>query len=84
MIRVKPPMSLWLRIVDQVASERHLRPEEIRRHTRMRPYVYARRECWKRVIQERPNTSINAMAAMTGFDHATVLFGLKWLARKYQ
>ncbi len=77
---IAPSKSAWLKAVEMASYDAWILPEWIldgRRHKRV---VRARWAAWRYLRDMNPNYSVAGMARTTGYDHTTILWGLKRLA----
>jgi hypothetical protein len=69
------PQSKWRRIATEEAVASNLDPIAVMAGVRLRPYVQARWRAWSRLIDQ--GHSYKSVASASGFDHTTVMHGVK-------
>jgi hypothetical protein len=74
-IRRGCPPSKWRRIATEEAQASKLDPVAVMAGVRLRPYVQARWRAWDRLISD--GHSYKSVAKASGFDHTTVMHGVK-------
>ena len=75
-----PPPEIWRIIVRQTAREARVGAREIMGYNPSQNVVWARWTAWKRLLDEYPQYSIAGLARVSGWDHTTILHGLKRLS----
>lgn len=73
--RKQCPPSKWRRIATEEAVASNLDPVAVLAGVHLRPHVYARWRAWERLISD--GHSYKSIATASGFDHTTVMHGVK-------
>ena len=69
-------------IIRQVALKYRFLPERLTTHGKWRPLVKARQEAWARIIIETGYSSPRVARITGGFDHTSVLYGVRQYAAR--
>ena len=75
--RTEPPASAWINAASHEAREAGLRPNLVLAGCRHREFAFARARAFKTVLDAHPNCSIAGLGRVSGFDHTTILAGVR-------
>ena len=76
---VEPPAELWTSIAIEEAVRAFLPPNAVLNGDKRHRASLARWRAWKRLLDMPENFTIAGVARVSGWDHTTILYGLKRL-----
>lgn len=73
----EPRRADWIRVVSAHAKAQQLAPREVMAGRKFRPAVIARWRAFQQMLDEFPNMSMAGLGRVSGFDHTSILHGLR-------
>lgn len=77
--RFQPTDEEWHRIASEEAAKANIRIAHVVGPSNVRAHAQARWRAWRRILDENPHCSIAGVARVSGWDHTSLLSGLKRL-----
>lgn len=74
-----PTKGEWIAAATRAALAAGINPTHVMRGSCQRSHVRARWAAWKAILDQNPNYSIKGLSVVSGFDHSTLLHGMKRL-----
>lgn len=75
----EPSEQEWIAIATRHAEEARIKPSKLLAGCRTKPACIARWKAWEAVLASNDNYSIAGVARVSGFDHSSIIHGLKRL-----
>lgn len=79
---LQPPDSLWVAVATEAAKRHRIKPSYLLAGARAHRVSRARHEAWATFVAQHPEYSIAGLARTSGFNHTSVLAGIKRVAAR--
>lgn len=77
--KCEPTPEMWIAIAKKHADDAKVSVSELLAGRRPQQIVIARWKAWREILETNRDISVSGLARVSGFDHTTILLGLKRL-----